>query len=80
MFYCDPCAKSRNWPYPTLARSVGTCEICNKRATCNDRPSRLLPHVPRVTAVDEVGDRIPYGHHMNDDGEIRRNEICDDRR
>jgi len=44
MFYCDACRKSRKWPH-SLSRSNGLCEICGKRATCNDVPSAELPLV-----------------------------------
>jgi len=38
MFYCDECAKKKN--YPILAaedmKSIGPCEICDKVLPCND--------------------------------------------
>lgn len=46
MFYCHPCAKKNKWP-ETLSQSYGTCEMCQKKAVCNDRPSSLLPRKER---------------------------------
>ncbi len=43
MFYCDKCADKKGWPKDTLMKSSGSCEICNKRAVCNDLPSKYLP-------------------------------------
>lgn len=42
MFYCDECRKTRGWP-GSIAKSVGTCEICGDIAECHDRPSGSLP-------------------------------------
>jgi len=42
MFYCDECAKEKNYP-ETMGKSVGRCEICGKVALCNDMPSSKLP-------------------------------------
>ena len=42
MFYCDECAKKRDWP-KTLFKSKGKCEICDKVRVCNDMPSSKLP-------------------------------------
>ena len=43
MFYCDHCAAQKGWPFPTLMRSAGSCEICKKHAPCNDLASKDLP-------------------------------------
>ena len=48
MYYCDECASEKDWPI-THARSLGTCELCKKRANCNDRISSLLP-IPSIEA------------------------------
>lgn len=45
MFYCDTCAKARNWP-EAFTKSVGPCEVCGNRTLCNDRPSSTLPKPP----------------------------------
>lgn len=42
MFYCDPCADKHGWP-ETFSKSGGNCEMCGKRAVCNDCPSSALP-------------------------------------
>ena len=43
MFYCDDCAAQKGWPFPTFVTSIGTCEVCNKPAECNDLASKDLP-------------------------------------
>jgi hypothetical protein len=43
MFYCDKCAAKRGWPFKTMFRSRGTCEICGKTTVCNDMRSKDLP-------------------------------------
>lgn len=43
MFYCNKCGEKRGWPTDTLFKSGGACEICGKRAVCNDVPSKYLP-------------------------------------
>ncbi len=35
MFYCDKCAKDRNYPN-TLFKSYGKCELCGETNVCND--------------------------------------------
>lgn len=42
MFYCDNCAKEKKWQ-PTFFKSVGKCEICDKKSVCSDRPLSQLP-------------------------------------
>jgi len=42
VFYCDECRKAKDWP-ESIGKSVGKCEMCEKKAVCNDVPSRLLP-------------------------------------
>ncbi len=42
MFYCTNCAGKRGWP-ETLFKSHGTCEVCGKTRTCNERKSKDLP-------------------------------------
>jgi hypothetical protein len=52
MFYCEPCAKERDWPSDMwLPRSRGACEICKKIAACFDVSSRNLPVPKREPAV-----------------------------
>lgn len=41
MFYCDGCAKARQWP-ETFAKSHGACEQCGNVAVCNDLPMTAL--------------------------------------
>lgn len=38
MFYCDECAEEKGYRI-SFIRSVGPCEICKKKAICNDVPS-----------------------------------------
>ena len=41
MFYCDPCAREREWPI-SMARSLGSCELCGRKRVCNDvHPSKI---------------------------------------
>lgn len=42
MFYCDECVKKKGYP-ESIMKSLGPCEICGKKAECNDRPSSSLP-------------------------------------
>lgn len=42
MFYCDNCAKQKNWP-ESLFKSVGRCEICKSQSVCNDIHTTKLP-------------------------------------
>ena len=42
MFYCDDCAKKRNYPISHF-KSRGNCEVCGKTCKCNDVPSENLP-------------------------------------
>ena len=42
MFFCDRCAKRRDWP-TSFMKSEGPCEVCGKIRICNDIPSRHLP-------------------------------------
>lgn len=47
MFYCRACGEARKWPtYGGIGRSLGMCEICQKRAICWDVPSSRLPLPP----------------------------------
>lgn len=46
MFYCDPCARTKDWPI-TMFKSRGGCEICGKIAVCNETKSSELPLPPR---------------------------------
>lgn len=41
MFYCDSCAKKRNWP-ESWFRSKGPCEVCGKTAVCYEVSSAIL--------------------------------------
>jgi hypothetical protein len=44
MFYCDYCAKDRNWPITAFKwRSV--CEKCGYLAVCSDIPSTVLNQI-----------------------------------
>ena len=38
MFYCDGCAKEKEYPV-SMARSLGSCEICGNKRVCNDVPT-----------------------------------------
>jgi hypothetical protein len=42
MFFCDDCAKQRNWP-TSIMGSYGTCEVCGATARCSDVASSNLP-------------------------------------
>lgn len=42
MFFCDKCAKKRQWPTSSY-KSNGRCEICRKSRPCSDVPSYALP-------------------------------------
>lgn len=42
MFYCNQCAKEKEWPY-SICKSYGKCEICGDSCKCNDMPSSILP-------------------------------------
>lgn len=54
MFFCDPCAKKRNWPQ-SISKSHGVCEICDITARCNDVPSSALPRPAKVIEPEYVG-------------------------
>lgn len=43
MFYCNECGKERDWPTNAFGASMGACEICGKKARCNDIQSKQLP-------------------------------------
>jgi len=43
MFYCNKCGKEKDWPTNTFLTSIGACEICGKKARCNDISSKQLP-------------------------------------
>ncbi len=42
MFYCQECQEASKWPI-SISKSFGKCEICGKRAECNDMPSKYIP-------------------------------------
>lgn len=42
MFYCNQCAKDKNWPV-TIFKSLGKCEICKSIKEYNDKQSKFLP-------------------------------------
>ena len=42
MFYCDPCAREREWPV-SMARSLGRCELCKQKRVCNDVHTSKIP-------------------------------------
>ena len=42
MFYCNDCAKEKNYPISGF-KSHGKCEICKEVHQCNDVPSKDLP-------------------------------------
>jgi len=52
MFYCNECAKKKNWPV-TMFKSAGTCEICGDTKECSEMPSSKLPR-PRAKTAEEV--------------------------
>lgn len=55
MFYCNECAKPRNWP-ETMFKSKGKCEVCGTLAVCNERQSSKLPIPPRDLFEDLIDD------------------------
>lgn len=42
MFYCKECGHKYAWPDGIL-KSLGSCEVCGKKAICSDVPSTRLP-------------------------------------
>lgn len=48
MFYCDDCRKKHDWP-EGIGKSVGRCEMCEKKAVCNDVPCKYLPEPKKQT-------------------------------
>ena len=50
MFFCDLCANKNKWP-DSIMKSEGPCEMCGKRALCNDVPSKYLPSPPVSVSV-----------------------------
>lgn len=57
MFYCEPCAKERNWPESGF-RSAGACEICDRTELCYSVKASLLP-IPGLQAEpDEHQDAL----------------------
>lgn len=42
MFYCEPCRIENDWP-DAITKSFGTCEMCDRRDLCHDRPTSSLP-------------------------------------
>lgn len=56
MFYCNACAEEREWP-DSMMKSYGSCEVCGKSASCNDRPSSTLP-IPRKDSNDNNDNNV----------------------
>ena len=56
MFYCNKCAKKRNWQ-ETAFKSKGRCEICKQVAICNERKSSELPYSGGCFSLYDVVDR-----------------------
>ena len=54
MFYCNDCAKTKDWP-ETIFKSFGSCEICRENKECNEMPSKLLP-LPKDYKVKDKQD------------------------
>ena len=58
MFYCNNCAKKKNYPISGF-KSHGTCEICKEIRQCNDVPSENLPKDKclhkKTTTINEEG-------------------------
>lgn len=52
MFYCDDCAKEKNYP-ESIGKSYGRCEICGKSEICNDMKIKSK-------TKDEVEDWVPF--------------------
>jgi len=42
MFICDECLEKSFTNRPTLFKSQGKCEMCEKPKVCNDIPSKFL--------------------------------------
>ena len=57
MYYCEPCAKERDWP-ESGARSVGPCEICERMELCYDVKAHLLPIPGLKTEPDKHQDAL----------------------
>ena len=47
MFICNECLKDFRNP-ESFMKSLGACEMCNKRAVCNDIPSSALKEKKEV--------------------------------
>lgn len=57
MFYCDECAKKKNWNM-TFFKSIGLCEVCGKKRECSDLPSKDLtkePTFPEQKKIEKKG-------------------------
>lgn len=56
MFYCNTCAKRKQWP-ESWSKSRGCCEVCGNTAICNDIPSSQLPapfRKERILVFEEI--------------------------
>lgn len=54
MFFCEECRVKRAWP-ASMLRSMGPCELCKKRASCYDVPSKYLPMPDERKTDDRPG-------------------------
>ena len=58
MFYCNDCAKEKNYPISGF-KSHGRCEICKEIRQCNDVLSKNLPKNKcpheKTTTINEEG-------------------------
>jgi hypothetical protein len=58
MFYCEDCRKRNDYP-ETISHSIGNCEMCGKRAVCNDLHHSQLPEPkkPEVKILEWMKDK-----------------------
>lgn len=63
MFYCDGCAREREWPV-SLSRSLGLCELCGRKRVCNDVHSSKLPK-KKEEPKEEVTHLDKLKHELN---------------
>lgn len=67
MFYCDNCAKEKDWPSEWWRpKSHGPCELCKTVTECSDVPSSALPGAKPP----------PCGACLDFDGDVRVKYAC----
>lgn len=69
MFYCNDCAKLKNWS-ESFRKSEGRCEVCGDVEVCNDVPSSEIVSSSRGIEKPPLG-VIPRKLH----DEVRLNDL-----